>query len=70
VTRPLRIVVFDRSDALIKGLAKAIDALPDEPDVEVLERPAEVAAAFAQHPLALHAVGPSELTPAGMRRVA
>jgi pilus assembly protein CpaE len=70
VTRPLRIVVFDRSDALIKGLAKAIDALPDEPDVEVLERPAEVAAAFAQHPVDVLVVGPSELTTAGMRRVA
>jgi len=70
VTRPLRIVVFDRSDALIKGLAKAVDALPDEPDVEVLERPAEVAAAFAEHPVDVLVVGPSELTAAGMRRVA
>jgi pilus assembly protein CpaE len=66
----LRIVVFDRSDALIKGLAKAVDALPDEPDVEVLDRPAEVAAAFDQHPVDVLVVGPSELTAAGMRRVA
>lgn len=70
MTDPLRIVVFDRSDALIKGLAKAVDALPDEPDVEVLERPAEVAAAFDAHPVDVLVVGPSELTTAGMRRVA
>lgn len=66
----LRIVVFDRSDALIKGLAKAVDALPDEPDVEVLERPAEVVAAFAEEPVDVLVVGPSELSAAGMRRVA
>lgn len=66
----LRIVVFDRSDALIKGLAKAVDALPDEPDVEVLERPAEVVAAFEEGPVDVLVVGPSELSAAGMRRVA
>lgn len=66
----VRIVVFDRSDALIKGLAKAVAALPDEPDVEVLDRPAEVLAAFDEHPVDVLVVGPSELTAAGMRRVA
>ena len=66
----VRIVVFDRSDALIKGLAKAVDALPDEPDVEVLDRPAEVLAAFEEEPVDVLVVGPSELTAAGMRRVA
>jgi pilus assembly protein CpaE len=70
VTDPLHIVVFDRSDALIKGLAKAVAALPDEPDVQVFEKPAEVAAAFAAYPVAVLVVGPSELTPTGMRRVA
>lgn len=66
----LRIVVFDRTDALIRGLAKAVAALPDEPDVQVFTRPAEVAAAFAEYPVAVLVVGPSELTAAGMRRVA
>jgi pilus assembly protein CpaE len=70
VTDPLHIVVFDRSDALIKGLAKAVAALPDEPDVQVFEKPAEVNAAFAAHPVAVLVVGPSELTPTGMRRIA
>jgi pilus assembly protein CpaE len=70
VTEPLHVVVFDRSDALIKGLAKAVAALPDEPDVQVFEKPAEVLAAFAAHPVAVLVVGPSELTPTGMRRVA
>jgi pilus assembly protein CpaE len=67
---PYVVVVFDRSDALIKGLAKAVAALPDEPDVYVYERPAEVAAAFAEGPVDVLVVGPSELTAAGMRRVA
>jgi pilus assembly protein CpaE len=66
----LRIVVFDRSDVLVKGLAKAVAALPDEPDVEVLERPAEVVAAFEEGPVDVLVVGPSELSAAGMRRVA
>ncbi len=70
MTDPLNVVVFDRTDALIKGLAKAVAALPDEPDVEVLTKPAEVAAAFAERPVAVLVVGPSELTTAGMRRVA
>jgi pilus assembly protein CpaE len=73
VTEPLHVVVFDRSDALIRGLAKAVSGLPaelDEPDVEVLTKPAEVAAAFARNPVAVLVVGPSELTTTGMRRVA
>jgi pilus assembly protein CpaE len=70
VTVPYTVVVFDRTDALIKGLAKAVAALPDEPDVQVFERPAEVAAAFAAGPVDVLVVGPSELTAAGMRRVA
>jgi pilus assembly protein CpaE len=70
VTDPLHIVVLDRTDSLIRGLAKAVAALPDEPDVQVFTKPAEVAAAFAAHPVAVLVVGPSELTAAGMRRVA
>jgi Flp pilus assembly CpaE family ATPase len=70
VTEVLHVVVLDRSDALIKGLAKAVAALPDEPDVQVFDRPAEVAAAFAAHAVDVLVVGPSELTPTGMRRVA
>lgn len=70
MTDPLHVVVFDRTDSLIRGLAKAVAALPDEPDVEVLTKPAEVLAAFAERPVAVLVVGPSELTAAGMRRVA
>jgi len=70
VTDPLHIVVLDRTDSLIRGLAKAVAALPDEPDVQVFTKPAEVAAAFAAYPVAVLVVGPSELTAAGMRRVA
>ncbi|HEU0132667.1 MAG TPA: AAA family ATPase [Mycobacteriales bacterium] len=70
MTDQLTVVVLDRSDALIKGLAKAVAALPDEPDVQVFDRPAEVDAAFAAGPVDVLVVGPSELTAAGMRRVA
>jgi Flp pilus assembly CpaE family ATPase len=70
MTVPYTVVVFDRSDALIKGLAKAVAALPDEPDVQVFDRPAEVVAAFAGGPVDVLVIGPSELTAAGMRRVA
>ena len=70
MTQQLHVIVFDRSDALLRGLAKAVAALPDEPDVQVYTKPAEVAAAFAEHPVAVLVVGPSELTAAGMRRVA
>ena len=70
MSAPLSVVVFDRSDALIRGLAKAVAALPDEPDVQVFTKPAEVAAAFAGGPVAVLVVGPSELTATGMRRVA
>ncbi|HWL38576.1 MAG TPA: AAA family ATPase [Frankiaceae bacterium] len=70
MTDPLHIVVLDRTDSLIRGLAKAVAALPDEPDVQVFTKPAEVAAAFAAYPVAVLVVGPSELTAAGMRRVA
>ncbi len=70
MTEPLTVVVFDRTDALIKGLAKAVAALPDEPDVHVFAKPAEVTAAFAAGPVDVLVVGPSELTPTGMRRVA
>lgn len=70
MTDPLHVVVLDRTDSLIRGLAKAVAALPDEPDVQVFAKPAEVAAAFAAYPVAVLVVGPSELTAAGMRRVA
>jgi pilus assembly protein CpaE len=70
VTDPYTVVVFDRSDALIKGLAKAVAALPDEPDVQVFDTPRDVAAAFAEGPVDVLVVGPSELTATGMRRVA
>jgi pilus assembly protein CpaE len=68
VTR--HVVVLDRTDALIKGLAKAVAALRDEPDVQVYDTHAEVVAAFAEHTVDVLVVGPSELTTAGMRRVA
>lgn len=70
MTEPLHVVVFDRSDALLRGLAKAVSALPDEPDVQVYTKASEVAAAFADRPIAVLVVGPSELTVTGMRRVA
>ena len=70
MSEPLSVVVLDRSDALLRGLAKAVAALPDEPDVQVFTKPAEAIAAFAEHPVAVLVVGPSELTTAGMRRVA
>lgn len=67
---PLHVVVFDRSDALIKGLARAVAMLPDEPDVQVYEKHDEVLAAFDAYPVAVLVVGPSELTQTGMRRIA
>lgn len=70
MTEPLHVVVLDRGDALIRGLAKAVAALPDEPDVQVFGKPAEAAAAFERHPVAVLVVGPGELTATGMRRVA
>jgi pilus assembly protein CpaE len=70
VTDQLTLVVLDRSDALIKGLAKAVAALPDEPDAQVFDKHADVVAAFAAGPVDVLVVGPSELTQAGMRRIA
>lgn len=70
MSEPLHVVVFDRSDALIKGLARAVAMLPDEPDVQVYEKHDEVLAAFDAYPVAVLVVGPSELTQTGMRRIA
>lgn len=70
MTDALSLVVFDRSDALIKGLAKAVDALPFDVDAQVFDRPVDVLAAFAAGQVDVLVVGPSELTQAGMRRVA
>ena len=64
------VVVFDRSDALIKGLAKAVAALPDEPDVYVYDKYADVVDAFGAGPVDVLLAGPSELTATGMRRIA
>jgi len=70
VTQELHVVVLDRSDALIQGLAKAVGALTDEPEVWVYEKHDEAAAVFAETGVAVLVVGPSELTQTGMRRVA
>lgn len=64
------VVVLDRSDALVRGLAKAVAGLEDEPDVHLFTRAAEVQEVFEQGPVDVLVVGPSELTATGLRRVA
>ncbi len=64
------VVVLDRSDALVRGLAKAVEGLDTQPDVHLFTRAAEVQDIFQQGPVDVLVVGPSELTATGLRRVA
>ena len=67
---PAFVVVLDRSDALVVSLAKAVDGLDDTVDVHLFTRAAEVDELFASGPIDVLLVGPSELTPTGLKRVA
>jgi pilus assembly protein CpaE len=64
------VVVLDRSDALVRSLAKAVDLLEDEVDVQLFVKSSVVDEAFAETPVEVLLVGPSEMTAAGLRRVA
>jgi pilus assembly protein CpaE len=64
------VVVLDRSDALVRSLVKAVDGLDDAVDVHLFTKAAEVDALFASGPIDVLLVGPSEMTPTGLRRVA
>jgi MinD-like ATPase involved in chromosome partitioning or flagellar assembly len=64
------VVVLDRSDALIRSLAKAVEGLDDTVDVHLFTKAAEVDALFASGPVDVLLVGPSEMTVTGLRRVA
>lgn len=67
---PAFVVVLDRSDALVRSLVKAVDGLDDAVDVHLFTRAAEVDALFASGPIDVLLVGPSEMTPTGLKRVA
>jgi pilus assembly protein CpaE len=64
------VVVLDRSDALVRSLAKAVDLLEEQVDVQLFVKASEVDEAFAEAPVEVLLVGPSEMTVAGLRRVA
>jgi Flp pilus assembly CpaE family ATPase len=63
------VVVLDRTDALVRSLAKAVDLLEAPADVQLFTRAAEVDAVFGEDPVEVLLVGPSELTAAGLKRV-
>ncbi|MCW2543375.1 MAG: Type secretion system ATPase TadZ/CpaE, associated with Flp pilus assembly [Frankiales bacterium] len=63
-------VVLDRSDALVAPLIKAIEGLDDTVDVNLFTKAAEVEDIFLTGPVDVLLVGPSEMTPTGLRRVA
>ncbi|MDX6215973.1 MAG: pilus assembly protein CpaE [Frankiales bacterium] len=67
---PAFVVVLDRSDALVRSLVKAVDGLDDAMDVHLFTKAAEVDALFASGPIDVLLVGPSEMTPTGLKRVA
>jgi pilus assembly protein CpaE len=67
---PAYVVVLDRSDALVAPLIKAIEGLDDTVDVNLFTRAAEVEDVFLSGPVDVLLVGPSEMTPTGLRRVA
>jgi pilus assembly protein CpaE len=64
------VVVLDRSDALVRSLAKAVDLLEEEVDVQLFVKASEVDEAFDEAPVEVLLVGPSEMTVSGLRRVA
>lgn len=64
------VLVLDRSDMLVRSLAKAVDLLDVAADVQLFTRAAEVDAVFAEETVEVLLVGPSELTATGLRRVA
>ncbi|HUR51188.1 MAG TPA: AAA family ATPase [Mycobacteriales bacterium] len=64
------VVVLDRTDALVRSLAKAVDLLEVPADVQLFTRAAEVDAVFDEDPVEVLLVGPSELTTTGLKRVA
>lgn len=70
VSEPPYVVVLDRSDALVRNLAKAVDSLPEPAEVQLYTRASEVDAVFEQETVDVLVVGPSELTAAGLKRVA
>ena len=67
---PAFVVVLDRSDALVHSLIKAVDGLDDTVDVHLFTKAAEVDELFAAGPIDVLLVGPSEMTPTGLKRVA
>ena len=67
---PAFVVVLDRSDALVRSLIKAVEGLDDTVDVNLFTKAAEVDDLFASGPIDVLLVGPSELTTAGLKRVA
>jgi pilus assembly protein CpaE len=67
---PAFVVVLDRSDALVASLIKAIEGLDDTVDVNLFTKAAEVDDIFLSGPVDVLLVGPSEMTPTGLRRVA
>jgi MinD-like ATPase involved in chromosome partitioning or flagellar assembly len=64
------VVVLDRSDALVRSLIKAVEDLDDTVDVHLFTKAAEVNDLFASGPVDVLLVGPSEMTPTGLKRVA
>jgi pilus assembly protein CpaE len=67
---PAFVVVLDRSDALVRSLIKAVEDLDDTVDVHLFTKAAEVNDLFASGPVDVLLVGPSEMTPTGLKRVA
>ena len=67
---PPFVLVLDRSDALVRSLAKAVDLLEVSAEVQLFTRAAEIDGVFAEETVEVLLVGPSELTAAGLRRVA
>ena len=67
---PPFVLVLDRSDALVRSLAKAVDMLEVSAEVQLFTRAAEIDGVFAEETVEVLLVGPSELTAAGLKRVA
>jgi Flp pilus assembly CpaE family ATPase len=64
------VLVLDRTDALVRSLAKAVDLLDVPAEVQLFTKASEIDAVFAEESVEVLLVGPSELTVAGLRRVA
>jgi MinD-like ATPase involved in chromosome partitioning or flagellar assembly len=67
---PPFVLVLDRSDVLVRSLAKAVELLEVPAEVQLFTRAAEIDSVFAQEDVEVLIVGPSELTPTGLKRVA